>query len=59
MKNVQDVQISPILLHDSLLAYLKKHPVISPRREGRAYAIDLAPVVFSQDAVVSDELRGF
>ncbi len=58
IKNVQDVKISPILLHDSLLAYLRKYAVISPRREGRAYATDLAPVVFSQDAVVSDGSRG-
>jgi len=58
IKNVQDVKVSPVLLHDSLLAYLKKHAVISPRREGRAYATDLAPVVFSQDAVVSDGSRG-
>jgi sulfur-oxidizing protein SoxB len=58
IKNVQDPNISPVLLHDSLLDYLKKHPVISPRREGRAYATDLAPVVFSQDAVVSDGSRG-
>jgi 2',3'-cyclic-nucleotide 2'-phosphodiesterase (5'-nucleotidase family) len=58
IRDVKDVAFSPTMLHASLIAYLQKHPVISPRREGRAYAIDLAPVVFSQDAVVSDGQRG-
>ncbi len=58
IRDVKDVEFSPTMLHASLIAYLQKHSVISPRREGRAYAIDLAPVVFSQDAVVSDGQRG-
>ena len=45
IKGVHDVKVLEPQLHDVLLAYLKAHPVISPRREGRAYATDLAPVV--------------
>ena len=58
IRNVEDVKFAPMLLHASLLSYLKKHPTIAPRREGRAYAEDLAPVVFSQDTVVSGGTRG-
>jgi 2',3'-cyclic-nucleotide 2'-phosphodiesterase (5'-nucleotidase family) len=53
-----DVKILSVQLHDALLRYLKAHPMISPRREGRAFATDLAPVVFSQDAVVTEGSRG-
>ncbi|WP_437188327.1 bifunctional metallophosphatase/5'-nucleotidase [Planctomicrobium sp. SH668] len=54
IKGVKDVEFSPTLLHAAIEKYLQKHPSISPSREGRAYAIDLAPVVFSQDEVVSN-----
>lgn len=47
-----DVRVLPVKLHEMLLAHLKKHPVLAPRREGRAVAVDLPKVVFSQDAVL-------
>jgi S-sulfosulfanyl-L-cysteine sulfohydrolase len=34
---------------------LNMHPVIAPRRDGREVALDLPPVVFSQDAVLAKE----
>jgi len=34
------------------------HPTVSPRREGRAAAVDLAPVIFSLDTVLSDGTQG-
>jgi 2',3'-cyclic-nucleotide 2'-phosphodiesterase (5'-nucleotidase family) len=58
IQNTHDVKVLSVQLHEALRQYLKAHPVISPRREGRAYATDLAPVVFSQDAIVTEGLRG-
>ena len=55
---MNDPHVLPINLHEAILIYLKKHPTISPLREGRAFATDLAPVVFSQDAVVTKGSRG-
>ena len=57
-KGTHDTKMLPVMLHAALRDYFKAHPVVSPRREGRAVASDLAPVVFSQDAVVSDGSRG-
>ena len=46
-------------IHQALLEYFKAHPVIAPRREGRERALDLPPVVFSQDAVLAgNDLNG-
>jgi sulfur-oxidizing protein SoxB len=57
-KGTHDAKMLPAMLHAALRDYFKAHPLVSPRREGRAVAADLAPVVFSQDAVVSDGSRG-
>jgi 2',3'-cyclic-nucleotide 2'-phosphodiesterase (5'-nucleotidase family) len=57
-KGTHDVKVLPVMLHAALKDYFKAHPVVSPMREGRAVAADLAPVVFSQDAVVSDGSKG-
>ena len=57
-KGTHDVKVLPTKLHEALVAYFKAHPVVSPRREGRAVALDLTPLVFSQDAVVSDGSHG-
>ena len=40
-------------VHEALALYLKSHPVIAPRRDGRERAIDLPDIVFSQDAVLA------
>lgn len=58
IQGTHEVKVLPTQLHEAIRMYLKAHPTISPRREGRAYATDLAPVVFSQDAVVTDGTRG-
>lgn len=47
------VKVLPATVHETLLAYCRKHPVLSPRREGRAVAKDLPGEVFSQDQVLS------
>lgn len=52
MRGVHDVKVLPMTVHEALRAYLQKHPVISPKREGRAVAIDLPGNVFSQDAIL-------
>jgi 2',3'-cyclic-nucleotide 2'-phosphodiesterase (5'-nucleotidase family) len=40
-------------VHDALLSYLRRHPVIDVRRAGRAVATDLPARVFSQDATLT------
>jgi len=57
-KGTHDAKMLPTMLHAALKDYFKRHPVVSPSREGRAVAADLAPLVFSQDAVVSDGSHG-
>jgi 2',3'-cyclic-nucleotide 2'-phosphodiesterase (5'-nucleotidase family) len=57
-RGTHDTRVLPVMLHRAMTDYLKAHPVVSPEREGRAVAVDLSPVVFSQDAVVSDGSRG-
>jgi sulfur-oxidizing protein SoxB len=53
MRGTHDVEVLPMSVHEALRAYLKKHPVIAPVREGRATAVDLPKTVFSQDAVLA------
>ena len=48
-----DPQVLKPSIHEALEAYLQKHPVIAPRRDGREYAVDLPSQVFSQDAVLA------
>jgi S-sulfosulfanyl-L-cysteine sulfohydrolase len=45
--------ILPLTVHQALKQYLTTHPVIAPQRDGREVALDLPPVVFSQDAVLA------
>lgn len=53
MKNVHAPEVLPMTIHAALRAYLKKHPVVSPHREGRSKATDLPGDVFSQDALLA------
>lgn len=46
-------QALPMTIHEAMQEYLKAHRVIAPRREGREMAMDLPPIVFSQDAVLA------
>ena len=48
-----DAQVLPATIHEAMQDYLKAHPMIAPRRDGREIAMDLPPVVFSQDAVLA------
>ena len=48
-----DAEILPMSIHEALSEYLKVHPVIAPRRDGRERALDLPSAVFSQDAVLA------
>ncbi len=52
LRGTHDPEVLPLTVHEALRQYLAKHPVIAPRREGRARADDLPPVVFSQDQVL-------
>jgi S-sulfosulfanyl-L-cysteine sulfohydrolase len=48
-----DVHVLPRTVHDALQEYFQAHPVIEPRRDGRERALDLPPIVFSQDATLA------
>jgi sulfur-oxidizing protein SoxB len=52
LKGTHDPVVLPMTVHQALRAYLVKHPVIAPKREGRAKATDLPPVLFSQDEIL-------
>jgi 2',3'-cyclic-nucleotide 2'-phosphodiesterase (5'-nucleotidase family) len=52
-RGTHDAQVLPMSIHEALGEYLKVHPVIAPRRDGRERALDLPPTVFSQDAVLA------
>ena len=48
-----EARVLPMTIHQALRQYLKAHPAIAPRREGREIATDLPRIVFSQDAVLA------
>ena len=52
LKGTHDPVVLPMTVHEALRSYLVKHPVIAPKREGRAKAVDLPPVIFSQDQIL-------
>lgn len=52
LKGTHDPEVLPLTIHQALRRYLAKHPVIAPKREGRAKATDLPPIVFSQDQIL-------
>ena len=53
IRGVNDVKVTSPSIHETLLAYFKKHPVISPERDSRSVATDLPRTVFSQDGVLA------
>ncbi len=57
IRGVKDVKVTSPSIHETLLAYFKKHPVISPERNSRSIATDLPRTVFSQDAVLSSAAK--
>jgi S-sulfosulfanyl-L-cysteine sulfohydrolase len=52
-RGTHEVRVLPMTIHQALRQYLKAHPAIAPRRDGREIAVDLPRVVFSQDAVLA------
>ena len=54
MRGVHEVGYVPQTIHEALLTFLGKHPVIAPRRDGRSRAVDLPDQVFSQDHVINN-----
>jgi S-sulfosulfanyl-L-cysteine sulfohydrolase len=52
-RGTHEARVLPMTIHQALRQYLKAHPVIAPRRDGREIAMDLPRVVFSQDAVLA------
>jgi S-sulfosulfanyl-L-cysteine sulfohydrolase len=52
-RGTHDAELLPMSIHEALQAYLKSHPVLAPKREGRERALNLPAAVFSQDAVLA------
>lgn len=52
LRGAHDPRVVAPSIHTAMRAYLKAHPVIAPRRDGRAVATDLPGRVFSQDRVL-------
>lgn len=52
LRGTADARVLPVTIHGALRDYLRRHPVVSLRREQRAVAIDLPTQVFSQDEVL-------
>ena len=52
-RGTHEAQVLPLSIHEALQQYLKAHPVIAPKRDGREIALDLPSTVFSQDAVLT------
>jgi len=48
-----DVKIVGASIQETIVRYLKDHPQIALRRDGREVALDLPSMVFSQDAVLA------
>jgi 2',3'-cyclic-nucleotide 2'-phosphodiesterase (5'-nucleotidase family) len=53
LRGAREVRMLPDTIHAALLAYFKAHPVIAPRREGRAVAVDLPRSILSLDNILS------
>jgi S-sulfosulfanyl-L-cysteine sulfohydrolase len=52
-RGTHDAKVLPLSIHEALRYYLKAHPVIAPKRDGRERALDLPAAVFSQDAILA------
>ncbi len=52
LRGTHEPEVLPMTIHEALRRYLARHPVIAPRRDGRARALDLPPAVFSQDEIL-------
>ena len=52
-RGTHDVEYSGKTAHESIRQYLASHPLVAPRRDGRARAVDLAEREFSQDKVLA------
>lgn len=53
-RGTHDAKVLPQMIHAALQDYFQHHPTISPMRQGRAIAVDLPPVLFSLDAILSE-----
>ena len=53
LRGAHDVRYASLSIHEAMLAFLKKAPVIDAQRSGRCTATDLPVSVFSQDAILT------
>ncbi len=55
-RGTHDARVLPLKIHAALREYLQAYPTISPLRQGRASAVDLAPVLFSLDSLLAERM---
>jgi 2',3'-cyclic-nucleotide 2'-phosphodiesterase (5'-nucleotidase family) len=57
LRGTRETKVLPQTIHAALLEYFKTHPVVAPKRDGRAVAVDLANEVFSLDETLLGRQR--
>jgi 2',3'-cyclic-nucleotide 2'-phosphodiesterase (5'-nucleotidase family) len=53
LRGTHDAKVLPDTIHAALLKYFKAHPVVAPKRDGRAVAVDLPREILSLDEMLS------
>lgn len=53
LRGTRGAKVLPETVHGALLRYFRKNPVVAPRRDGRAVAVDLPPDLLSLDELLS------
>ena len=53
LRGTKEAKVLPETIHAALLSYFKSHPVVAPKRDGRAVAVDLPREILSLDETLS------
>ena len=53
LRGTREAKVLPETVHAALLKYFKTNPVVAPKRDGRAVAVDLPREILSLDEVLS------
>ena len=53
LRGTREAKVLPETIHAALLNYFKTHPVVAPKRDGRAVAVDLPREILSLDEMLS------
>lgn len=53
LRGTREAKVLPETVHAAMLRYFKTHPVVAPKRDGRAVAVDLPRKILSLDETLS------